>query len=230
MPISKSFFKVKFKSCIIFSKLKVAPVVFVVPALELLKQTKKEFEKYLRLDGEPVKVGIAGDGICDLNMEGINVVTYQTVLGAYDKKYSESQSKVVDVAPSDGIRKSTAQIEEEYEKALKDLSIAKRSANKQLSGLENEIKGYLIPLKIIYNKQSKENKNITNSIFNKNIISWVFYSTIRADKLRTLLILKKNFKYLHIRLRIKLFFILLVLIILPKIILINLPKMKNFFN
>ena len=127
-------------SCYIFSKLKVAPVVFVVPALELLKQTKKEFEKYLRLDGEPVKVGIAGDGICDLNMEGINVVTYQTVLGAYDKKYSESQSKVVDVAPSDGIRKSTAQIEEEYEKALKDLSIAKRSANKQLSGLENEIK------------------------------------------------------------------------------------------
>ena len=98
-----------------------------------------------------------------------------------------------------------------------------------MNRLENEIKGYLIPLKIIYNKKSKEYKNITNSIFNKNIISWIFYSAIRADKLRTLLILKNNFKYLHIRLRIKLFFILLVLIILPKTILINLPKIKKYF-
>ena len=99
-----------------------------------------------------------------------------------------------------------------------------------LNRLENEIKGYLIPLKIIYNKKSKEYKNITNSIFNKNIISWIFYSAIRADKLRTLLILKNNFKYLHIRLRIKLFFILLVLIILPKTMLVNLPKIKNIFK
>ena len=126
-------------SCYIFSKLQVAPVIFVVPALELLKQTKKEFEKYLRLDGKPVKVGIAGDGICDLNLEGINVVTYQTVLGAYDKKYAESQYKIVDIAPSDGVRKSNAQIEEEYEKALKDLSIAKRSAKNQLKSLQVEI-------------------------------------------------------------------------------------------
>ena len=32
-------------SCYIFHKLKVKPVVFIVPAIELLNQTKKEFEK-----------------------------------------------------------------------------------------------------------------------------------------------------------------------------------------
>ena len=46
-------------SCYIFSKLKVKPVVFIVPAIELLKQTQKEFEKYLRIDDQPVKVGMA---------------------------------------------------------------------------------------------------------------------------------------------------------------------------
>ena len=51
-------------SCYLFSQLKVSPVVFVVPALELLKQTKNEFEKYLRLDDSSVKVGIAGGGLC----------------------------------------------------------------------------------------------------------------------------------------------------------------------
>ena len=98
-----------------------------------------------------------------------------------------------------------------------------------LKRLENEIRGYLIPLKIIYNKQSKEYKSITNLIFNKNIISWVLYATIQVGKLKTLLIIKNNFKYLHTRLIIKLFFILLILIILPRTILINLSKIKKYF-
>jgi glycosyltransferase involved in cell wall biosynthesis len=98
-----------------------------------------------------------------------------------------------------------------------------------LKRLENEIRGYLIPLKIIYNKQSKEYKDITNLIFKKNIISWILYATIHVSKLKTLLILKNNFKYLHTRLIIKLFFILLILIILPRTILINLSKIKKYF-
>ena len=98
-----------------------------------------------------------------------------------------------------------------------------------LKRLENEIRGYLIPLKIIYNKQSKEYKDITNLIFKKNIISWILYATIHVSKLKTLLILKNNFKYLHVRLIIKLFFILLILIILPRTILINLSKIKKYF-
>ena len=74
-----------------FHKLKVKPVVFIVPAIELLKQTQKEFEKYLRVDGEPVKVGMAGGGVCDINFEGINVITWQTALIAFDKKYEEGR-------------------------------------------------------------------------------------------------------------------------------------------
>lgn len=107
-------------SCQIFSNLSVAPVLFVVPAIELLKQTQKEFEKILRLNGQPVKVGIAGDGICDLNMEGVNVITYQTALAAYNKKYSETQHKIVeDSKNDDGSSKTTDQLRTEYEEAKK---------------------------------------------------------------------------------------------------------------
>ena len=89
-------------SCKIFENLAVAPVVFIVPAIELLKQTQKEFERYLRFNGEKVRVGIAGGGLCDLNMQGINVITYQTALIAFDKKYIEKGNKVVDDANVDG--------------------------------------------------------------------------------------------------------------------------------
>ena len=99
-----------------------------------------------------------------------------------------------------------------------------------LKRLENEIRGYLIPLKIIYNKQSTEYKSITNLIFNKNIISWILYATIQVGKLKTLLILKNNFKYFHLELRFKFFFICLVLFILPKRILSGLPKIKIFLS
>lgn len=61
-----------------------------------MKQTQKEFEKYLRLDNQPVKVGIAGGGLCDINLEGINVITYQTALNAFDKKYVETNNKIVE--------------------------------------------------------------------------------------------------------------------------------------
>lgn len=105
-------------SCEIFSRLSVAPVVFIVPAIELLKQTQKEFEKYLRIQNKPVKVGIAGGGLCDLNMNGINVLTYQTSLIAFNKKYQERGNKIVDdSSEGDGQSKSTQQIINEYNDA-----------------------------------------------------------------------------------------------------------------
>jgi superfamily II DNA or RNA helicase len=129
-------------SCHIFRELGVSPVVFIVPAIELLKQTQKEFEKYLRLDGQPVKVGIAGGGLCDLNMNGINVVTYQTALIAFDKKYQERGNKVIDDSNEDG-PKSTAQLQKELDyatakwKKAKDISTGKLS---ELSmSLENAV-------------------------------------------------------------------------------------------
>jgi hypothetical protein len=126
-------------SCQIFKELAVSPVVFIVPAIELLKQTQKEFEKYLRLDGKPVKVGIAGGGLCDLNMEGVNVVTYQTALNAFSKKYLERGNKVVDDTGSDN-HKSTEQLQTELDIALSAYKKAKESVSAKLPDLILQIK------------------------------------------------------------------------------------------
>jgi hypothetical protein len=49
-------------------------------------------------------------------MNGVNVVTYQTALAAYNKKYSETQHKVVeDKNNGDGSSKTTEQIKKEYD-------------------------------------------------------------------------------------------------------------------
>ncbi len=124
-------------SCYIFHKLKVKPVVFIVPAIELLKQTQKEFEKYLRLDGKPVKVGIAGGGLCDINLEGVNVITYQTALNAFDKKYVETNNKIIE----DSCEKSkpTALLQKELEVALSAYKKARHLASGKLSNLYDEL-------------------------------------------------------------------------------------------
>ena len=107
-------------SCQIFENLGVAPVVFIVPAIELLKQTQKEFEKILRIDDKPVTVGIYGAGLCELNLNGINVMTYQSALAAYNKKFLDSQNKIVDVKKhDDGSTKTTEQLQKEYDDAYK---------------------------------------------------------------------------------------------------------------
>ncbi len=124
-------------SCYIFHKLKVKPVVFIVPAIELLKQTQKEFEKYLRLDNQPVKVGIAGGGLCDINLEGINVITYQTALNAFDKKYVETNNKIVE--DSCERSKSTAILQKELEVALSAYKKAIHLATGKLSDLYAEV-------------------------------------------------------------------------------------------
>jgi superfamily II DNA or RNA helicase len=124
-------------SCYIFHKLKVKPVVFVVPAIELLKQTQKEFEKYLRIDGEPIKVGIAGGGLCEINMEGINVVTYQTALNAFDKKYMESSNKIVQ--DSNESSKPTGLLEKELEEATSKYKKARYTASGKLSDLYEQV-------------------------------------------------------------------------------------------
>lgn len=132
-------------SCEIFSQLQVAPVVFIVPGIELLKQTQKEFEKYLRIDGKPVNVGIAGGGLSNINLSGVNVVTYQTALAAFDKKYSESQNKVVhDKSAGDGCSKSTEQIINEFEAAKKIYESQLIIAEKQAISLPKDQKNKYI--------------------------------------------------------------------------------------
>ena len=133
-------------SCYLFSQLKVAPVIFIVPALELLKQTKSEFEKYLRLDGSNVRVGIAGGGLCDVNLEGVNVVTYQTALLAFDKKYVESQHKLIEDPNGDGQSKSTALLQQEFIEAENALKAAKTKAAKSLISNLTDIKNKKLEL------------------------------------------------------------------------------------
>ena len=122
-------------SCQIFENLAVSPVVFIVPAIELLKQTQKEFERYLRLDGEKINVGIAGGGLCNLNMQGINVITYQTALNAFDKKYVESKKQIITDPNSDG-PKTTAQLQKELEEATKKWTIAKNNATAKFAEIK----------------------------------------------------------------------------------------------
>ena len=124
-------------SCYIFHKLKVKPVVFIVPAIELLKQTQKEFEKYLKIDGESVKVGIAGGGLCNINMEGINVITYQTALIAFDKKYMESNNKIVEDTGEGS--KPTGLLQKELDEATLKYKKARQLASGKLSDLYEQV-------------------------------------------------------------------------------------------
>ena len=149
-------------SCYLFSQLKVAPVVFIVPALELLKQTKSEFEKYLRLDGSDVRVGIAGGGLCDINLEGVNVVTYQTALFAFDKKYVESQHKLIEDPNGDGQSKSTALLQQEFIEAENALKAAKTKAAKSLISNQTDIKNKKLELESATDLRKK--KSLTTSL------------------------------------------------------------------
>ncbi len=149
-------------SCYLFSQLKVAPVVFIVPALELLKQTKSEFEKYLRLDGSNVRVGIAGGGLCDINLEGVNVVTYQTALLAFDKKYVEAQHKLVEDPNGDGQSKSTALLQQEFTDAENALKLAQTKAAKSLVSNLNDIENKKLELESVTDLRKK--KSLANSI------------------------------------------------------------------
>jgi superfamily II DNA or RNA helicase len=126
-------------SCYIFSLLQVKPVVFIVPAIELLNQTQREFEKYLKINNLPLKVGVAGGGKCNLNFEGVNVVTYQTALIAFDKKYQEKGNKLVDDVTGDGQSKPTHQLQKELDEATKVWKTAKSNATKTLSKEYQEI-------------------------------------------------------------------------------------------
>jgi len=76
-------------SCGIISELSVYPVVFVVPSVSLLKQTVREFNESLKPLADDFFVGEIGGGKCEIAMGGVNVATYQTLLTAFDRKYSE---------------------------------------------------------------------------------------------------------------------------------------------
>lgn len=131
----------------LIARLKALPVVFIVPSKTLMYQTQKEFSKYLRINGEKTKVGIAGDGICDLNLDGINVLTWQTALQAFDEKYTKQGDKVVyDEFTGLQVRKTQSQLIDDVNDATRkfneannkdDIKVAKAALNKAKTRLKN---------------------------------------------------------------------------------------------
>lgn len=106
-------------ACELIARMAVSPVVFVVPSKTLMWQTQREFQKYLKVHGKPAKVGVAGDGVCDLVHDGINVVTWQTSLGAFNERYTPKGDKVIyDEFTGLPIKKTTEQLEQEYKHAF----------------------------------------------------------------------------------------------------------------
>jgi hypothetical protein len=84
-------------SCGLIAELSCYPVIFIVPSVSLLKQTVEEFKQSLEPNVENTGIGEIGGGECIIFENGVNVCTYQTLLTAYDKKYSETKKKIVDL-------------------------------------------------------------------------------------------------------------------------------------
>lgn len=84
-------------ACGIISELSVYPVIFIVPSVSLLKQTVTEFKNSLKPLHKTFEIGEIGGGVCKMAESGVNVATYHTLLSSFDKKYSESKKKVIDL-------------------------------------------------------------------------------------------------------------------------------------
>lgn len=77
----------------LMSEIEIAPTIVFVPSLLLLKQTKEVIEKTLKdVNGESVKVGIVGDGFCEI--EDITVMTIQTAITAFDIEYNKDKDTI----------------------------------------------------------------------------------------------------------------------------------------
>ena len=121
-------------ACELISRMSVSPVLFIVPSRSLLKQTQKEFVKYLKVDDKPAHVGMLGDGVFDINSNGVNVITYQTALAAFNEKFSESKNKIeIDEFAGEGTKKTLEQLKAEFSFAEKEYSKAKANATNSLA-------------------------------------------------------------------------------------------------
>jgi superfamily II DNA or RNA helicase len=121
-------------ACELISRMSVSPVLFIVPSRSLLKQTQKEFVKYLKVEEKSAHVGMLGDGVFDINPNGVNVVTYQTALAAFNEKFSESKNKIeLDELVGEGTKKTLEQLKAEFSFAEKAYNKAKAHASQHLS-------------------------------------------------------------------------------------------------
>ena len=152
-------------ACELIARMSVSPVLFIVPSRSLLKQTQKEFMKYLSVDGERAHIGMLGDGVFDINPDGVNVITYQTALAAFNEKFSESKNKIeVDELAGEGARKTLEQLESEFSVAEKAFLKAKEQASQQLANISLQIE---VVEEKISSADEKEKK-----ILEKNLLSF----------------------------------------------------------
>jgi len=66
-----------------YARLNIAPFVIICQSIDIAYQTKEKFQKFL----PQVPVGIVGDGQCDIKLDGVTIITIQSAVASYDKKY-----------------------------------------------------------------------------------------------------------------------------------------------
>lgn len=170
-----------FLACELLARLSIKPVVFFVPGKSLLHQTHNEFSQYLQQDGKPAKIGRAGDSICDLNPDGINIMTSATGLAAYNEIYRKTKDKVEkNVREEEKEKKTHLQLKNEYaeqKKCLEALQAKIPNTNllelrlipKELANIAPEIRN----VKNAYNKSRLALENKEKAIKNKAQIRWI---------------------------------------------------------
>jgi len=128
-------------ACEIFARTQCAPVIFVVPTKSLLKQAKREFEKFLELNNLPIEVGMVGDGVCDVKLDGITVITWQSCLSAFNEKFVPSKNKIVEEDfIGERVKKTNKQLQNEYNEAKTKLEQAEFLLGNQYKELDTKAK------------------------------------------------------------------------------------------
>ena len=175
-------------SCELIARLGVAPVIFFVPSRSLLRQTHREFTKYLSVDNHAPHIGFIGNSVVDINSNGINVMTYQTALAAFNETYIPSKDKIeANSLAGERVKKPTAQLQKEQRIALKAYNIALKEAQEKYVDLKNSprakdfdraVAKEIKPLKEVLTKSKKAIENRMTSIRNKELIKQLIQTSV----------------------------------------------------
>lgn len=126
-------------ACEILARLSVAPFLFYVPSRSLLVQTHKEFSTYFKQNGAEPHIGTIGDGVYDINMNGVNVITYQTALMAFNEKYNPTKDKIEeDEHAGEKNRKTIEELQKEEKIANDNYAEAIRLAEEKYADLKKD--------------------------------------------------------------------------------------------
>jgi len=88
------------------ARLNIFPFVIFCQSIDIAYQTKEKFQKFL----PQVPVGIVGDGQCDIKFDGVTIITIQSAISAYDKKYTlepkeKKEVSLTKVAEKENVKK-----------------------------------------------------------------------------------------------------------------------------